>query len=176
MSYSDDDNFDSIDIDIPKQHSTTPNHCVVSKAIEQPKLSIRTESDRVHKHAIVPRDHLSTATLISLLYDINPERVTAMVEIAAKYDMAVSPTLKGWNGIDSKLCVKLIHITCEWNSDRVRLPNRSGPVAMQGRIKPTLTPVDKVILLYYQAIWLHYQQCFGGNTCYILTVERNRYK
>lgn len=159
MSYLDDDNFDSMDIEIPTMDIS------VEEVMKQCAVKASTETG-----------HLSTATLISLLYDIDPEHVTTMVEIAAKYDMVVSPTLKGWKGIDSKLCIKLLHITCEWNSDRVRLPNRSGPVAMQGRIKPTLQPVDHVILSYYQALWRHYQQCFSGNTCYILTVEKNRSK
>lgn len=126
--------------------------------------------------SVVSPDHLSTEKLVSILYDINPFHVDTMIELASKYDMVVSRTLQGWNGIDTKLCVKLLHITCEWNSDRVRLPGRSDYVVLRGKIKPTLNTIDHVILFYYQALWQHYQQCFTGNVCYITTVEKNRSK
>jgi hypothetical protein len=124
----------------------------------------------------VPNKHLSLETLIDLLYDINPEHVDVMVSLTAKYDMVVSTALKGWKGMDCKLCVKLLHITCEWKSDRVRLPDRSSPVAVNGRIKPTLSETDHVILSYYQGLWQHYQQCFRENVPYIMTVEKQMRK
>jgi len=126
--------------------------------------------------SIVAPDHLSTEKLVAVLYDINPFHVDTLIELASKYDMVVSTVLKGWNGIDTKLCVKLLHITCEWNSDRVRLPGRSDYVVLRGKIKPTLNAIDHVILSYYQALWQHYQRCFTGNVCYIATVEKMRIK
>lgn len=126
--------------------------------------------------ASVQADHLSTEKLVSILYDINPFNVDTFIELAAKYDMVVSTTLKGWNGIDTKLCVKLLHITCEWNSDRVRLPGRSDYVSLRGKIKPTLSMIDNVILSYYQALWLHYERCFTGNVSYITTIEKMKNK
>lgn len=115
---------------------------------------------------------LSTHKLISILYETNKNHVNAMVELAANYDLVVSDILKGWNRIDSKLCVKLLHITCEWNSDRIRLPNRTDYISLRGKMKPTLSETDKVFLSYYKAIWEQYSKCFKNNVCYIMTVDR----
>lgn len=164
MSYSDNDDEFIGTVDYPVFDISTEmimaQHSVKSSGLPAPPE--------------MTEDYLSTRRLITLLYDINPEYVETMVSLVTKYDMVVSSALKGWKGIDSKLCIRLIHVTCEWKSDRVRLPDRASSVSLNGKFKPTLNEIDRVIIEYYKAIWNYYSGCFSGNTPYIMTIEKGK--
>lgn len=162
---------DSLDYEIP---TLEPGMVSESSVLNQHGVGCHESKGAREFKRLVPPDHLSTEKLVNVLYDTNSAFVDTLIELASKYDMVVSSTLKGWNGIDTKLCVKILHITCEWNSDRIRLPGRSDYVSLRGKVKPTLNPIDHVFLSYYQALWQHYRQCFTNNVCYITTVEKSR--
>lgn len=121
-------------------------------------------------------DHLSIKSIVTLLYEVNPEYIDPFIIMVSGYDMVVSDKLNGWNGIDCKIVVKILHVTCEWKSDRVRLLNRASAVSLHSRIKPTLSSVDKVFIEYYDAIWQYYSKCFKDDTRvpYIITIERGQ--
>lgn len=111
-------------------------------------------------------------SLANLLYDVDPSEIETFMNMVLRYEMTVSSVFNDWKGIDCKLAVKILHLTCEWKSDRIRLPGRATYISMNGKRKPSLNSSDSIIISYYRALWLHYASHFDERIPYILTVDK----